>query len=127
MAGYTAKEELLGATTQTLGASVTAQAVTGEFRFSNPDSLNELVDVRAASVTVGGGITAKLQDSWDKSTWFDVKSVAITADGSFQIRTNVQTTADQAVLPTRTFGRVVVTTGAASAVSITRVMRSTTL
>jgi hypothetical protein len=111
--------------TQTLGASVTTQAVSEQFKINDSGRLNLLVDIICTDVTAGGGITAYLQDKAADgytSTWNSVKSVAITANGTFTIRVNVQNSTDQGYTPLRSLGRIVVTTGAGSAIDIDQVL-----
>ena len=108
----------------TLGASLTASPVSQEFRISHSGSLNILVGIQCSGVTAGAGISAKLQSSilgGVSADWQDGNSVAITGNGWVYIRMNVQTSTDQAKLPLADVGRLVVTTGVNSAVTISQV------
>jgi len=103
-------------------AAQTNLAVSKEFRISGQGSVKFRVDLVADAVTVGAGITAKLQttsgvDKDGNEDWVDAKTTAVTAAGSFSISLLAQLAADQTYLPLRPKGRVVVTTGAGSAVT----------
>ena len=117
MSGYKISSSyLLLQTSQVLGAAVTAQPVTQNFGITEGDSLQTSITVVCTDVTAGAGITAKLQDSYDGgTTWEDACSVAVTADGHFEIVHNV---AEGDVDPLWNVARVVVTTGAGSAVTV---------
>lgn len=122
---YKPDSVLLNEVSQVLGASVTAQAVSIPFRISYSGSLNILIGIKCSSVTAGAGITAKLQSSlWgnSQSDWVDGNSASISGNGWVYIRMNVQASGDQSKLPLGDVGRVVVTTGAGSAVSVDAVV-----
>ena len=121
---YSPNHALLNESAQILGASVTA-AVSKEFRISHAGSLNLLVGIKCSGLTAGAGISAKLQSSFYgqvQADWIDGNSVSLTGNGWFYIRMNVQTAADQAKLPLGDVARLVVTTGAGSAVTISDVL-----
>ena len=104
-----------------IGASVTNEPITTNFRLTTGGATDSLViKITAASVTAGAGITAKLQSAID-NTFVDAKTVSVTGNGDFYIKLNNAVSADQAFLPLLSVGRVVVTTGAGSALTITDV------
>jgi hypothetical protein len=122
---YSPNHALLNQSAQVLGASVTARSVSNEFRISHAGSLNLLVGIKCTGLTAGAGITAKLQSSFYGQTgadWVDGNSVSLTGNGWFYIRMNVQTSADQAKLPLGDVGRIVVTSGAGSAVTVSELL-----
>lgn len=119
---YPAESVLLNESNQVVGASATNSAVSREFPISAKGSLNILVGLKFASVTAGGGITAKLQSSIlgnAEADWLDGNTVSVTGNGWFYIRMNVQVTGDQAKLPLADVGRLVLTTGVGSAATVT--------
>lgn len=99
------------------GASLTNQVVSKEFRISPGGSCRLVLALDTSAVTAGAGITAKLQTAVDDFTWVDSKTVAVTATGDFYIKLAIEIAADQTFLPLLAKGRVVVTTGAGSAVT----------
>lgn len=102
----------------TVGASETALPVTVPERVTH--SSRAVVDLKASGFTVGAGITFKLQDSFDGVTWNDISAAtSITAAGTYTLRYNPETAVTY--LPFRPMVRVVVTTGAGSAVTIDHV------
>lgn len=120
---YTPVSGLKNQSVVAIGASL-AVVASEEFRISQSGSLNLIVGIRCASVTAGAGITAKLQSSFygqADADWRDGNSVSISGNGWVYIRMNIQTSGDQALLPLSDVGRVVVTTGAGSAVTISAV------
>ena len=62
-----------------VGASVTNQPISSNWRMTARGSLNSRVDIYVGKVAVGTGITAKLQHSSGYGIWADAKTVAITA------------------------------------------------
>lgn len=112
--------------TQTFAAGVTASPISKEFAISYAGSKNILVGIRATGVTVGSGITAKLQHSIvgtsGEEAWIDGNTAAITVAGWVYIRMNIENTTDQATMPLADVGRVVITTAAGAAVTINEVM-----
>lgn len=120
---YTPVSSLKNQSVVAIGASL-AVVASEEFRISQSGSLNLIVGIRCASVTAGAGITAKLQSSFygqADADWRDGNSVSISGNGWVYIRMNIQTSGDQALLPLSDVGRVVVTTGAGSAVTVVAV------
>ena len=119
---YPAESVLLNESNQVVGASITNGAISREFPISAKGSLNLLVGLKCASVTAGAGITAKLQSSilgGADADWIDGNTVAITGNGWVYIRMNIQVSGDQAKLPLADVGRLVLTTGAGSAATVT--------
>jgi hypothetical protein len=115
--GYLVENKLLGGLSQVLGAGVDV-AVSESFRMSAADSLNFVARVTAADFTVGAGITATIEESFDGTNWVATgKSVAITAAGIFEMSLN----ADDTEIPLAPQCRVTVVTTAGSAVTITAV------
>lgn len=125
--GYFVEDILLDSAGVTKGASVTAEAISKAFHISAGGSLNIRIDLVADTFTAGAGITFKLQTSSgvDKDgvqNWIDASgNVSITAAGSYSLALNIEdVTNDEQYLPLRPMGRVVITTGAGSAVTVER-------
>jgi hypothetical protein len=76
-----------------------------------------VVKIKVSGVTVATAITAKLQTAIG-SDYEDVKTVAITANGSYYIRLLPTVTADQPFMPLLNKGQVVLTTGAGDTATI---------
>jgi hypothetical protein len=126
MFGYRPYEKLLSGKPQVVGASATKQIVSEEFAITSGGALHLRIDVAALSVTAGAGITYTLQhssgvDQLGVEYWLDAKSASITADGVVSLTFLVELAADQTYLPLCPKGRIVVTTGAGSAVTINSV------
>lgn len=118
---YPAESVLLNESSQIVGAAATNSPISREFPISFNGSLNILVGIKCESVTAGAGITAKLQSSilgGADADWLDGNSVSVTGNGWFYIRMNIQVSADQAKLPLADVGRLVLTTGAGSAATV---------
>jgi hypothetical protein len=104
-----------------IGASVTNVAISEEFSIYAGGAMNGLVlKLKCAGVTAGAGITAKLQSAIN-GDYVDSKTVAITANGDFYITLHAEKAADQTYFPLLASGRVVITTGAGSAVTISSI------
>lgn len=107
------------------GASVTAQPISKPIGLTAKGSLNVRVDVEVSGVTVGAGISVKLQMQSINEGWTDLAganaTASITANGMVSMRQNVEVAADQPNMPLKKMLRVVVTTGAGSAVTIEQV------
>jgi hypothetical protein len=105
------------------GASLVKEPISKSRRVTAGGALYMVVDIVVSGVTVGSGITAILQSSSDGFTTqaVDAKSVAITADGIYSIRLLANDSADWTYLPLRSSMRVVVTTGAGSALTVNEV------
>lgn len=114
--GWSPNEYKVGAIV-TLGASVSNTPVSREFPIYSGGALNLVVAIDTSTTTVGAGITAKLQTAIGDG-WEDSKTVAVTTDDRYYIKLQTTATADQTFLPLLSKGRVVVTTGAGSAVTI---------
>lgn len=123
MAAYQFKSVLLANTAVAVGASASNTPVSEVFRPAVVDALNGVIAVTSTGVTSTTGITAKLQQSADGSTYTDVTGVSatITAAGISRLSWNVQDTAQQAALPLLPYLRVVVTTGLGDAVTVSEV------
>ena len=106
MAGYSTRNVLRNEQAQTVGANQTNQAITKIFNMSS-------------GVTVGTGITAKLQHAYKKTVAFQDISpavqVSVTGDGNFELEFDV--TEDNAK-PLWPLGRIVITTGAGDSVTV---------
>ena len=123
MAGlaWIVSDDLTLADSTTLGASLTNEVVSKPFRVTNGGAML-VVDILVSGVTVGGGITAKLQDSSDGYTTTNLKkTVAVTANGTVTITLLAENSSDQTHLPLRNSCRVVFDTGAGSAVTIDQI------
>lgn len=101
-----------------LGAGLTKQVVTKETWVTGHGSRALRVDVKVKDVVAGAGITAIVQHASTISGWVDTKSVSITGDGTFSVTFLDSVAADQTHLPLRPKLRVVITTGAGSAVTV---------
>lgn len=104
----------------TVGASETNLPI-AEFSTDWESSLHFRLDMVCSSVTVGAGITAKLQDRAFGGSYEDLSSanasVSVTGNGTFSITLFIERTADQVDLPIKKSCRLVITTGAGSAVT----------
>ena len=127
--GFFAQDILLASAGVTQGASITAGVISKEFHITAQGALNLRVDLIADAVTVAAGITWKLQtssgiDEDGAQDWIDFgapTTVAIAADGSTSLALNVQdVTNDEAYLPLRPLGRIVLTTGVGDTATIER-------
>lgn len=119
MNGWSASDYVLSPAVA-VGASAANMVVSKEWPITAGGALNCAIKIVAASVTVGTGITAKLQTAIG-SDWVDAKTAAVAADGNFYIKLQTTVAADQTFLPLLNKGRIVVTTGAGDAVTITSV------
>lgn len=118
----TSRQILLNNTNQVIGASETNTVVSEVIRIHDPSRL--IMSIVAESGTYAAGITAKIQDSYDKKTWFTKGSggnVALTSDTTFDINLLETVAGDQAELPLKPYVRVVVTSGAGDAVTISSI------
>ncbi len=119
MAGYASEDLLINKTQIAVGASETNTVITNPFRASHEDSMAMMVNVVCTSVSVTNAITANLQDSIDGgTTWADVKTVTISADGTFEIEVNAWDGGDTIMHPLL---RVTVDSGASDAVDVDNV------
>ena len=105
---------------------VTNAVISEEVGGNNNSRLHLRVDIIAASVTVVGSITAKLQHKSPGGSYVDMgganASVAITAAGEFSLTQLVERAADQVNMPIKEMVRVVLTTtNAGDAVTISSI------
>lgn len=117
--GWSAKS-VISNSSVVIGASQSNVPVTLEFPVSAGGALHFVAKISAASVTVGAGITAKLQTAIN-GDWEDSKTVSITGNGNFYIKLLAEAAGDQTYLPLLNKCRVVVTTTAGSAITVTAV------
>lgn len=127
MAGSSAKwfdtELLLDNTKQAIGASETDTIVSEEFTIDNPEMI--IIDIQAlqSQTTVATGITAKLQVSSAGRGWVDSKTVSIADNADwYTIKIHPNTSSDDAFLPLRKRGRVVVSSGSGDSTRIDSVI-----
>ena len=119
MAGYLSRDLLINKTQIAVGASETNTPITVPFRASSEDSMAMIVNVVCTSVTGTNAITANLQDSYDGgTTWADVKTVAISGNGTFEIEVNAHDGSDTIMHPLL---RVTVDSGVSDAVDVDNV------
>lgn len=117
MNGFSPKE-IKATSVSAIGASVTDSPIADNFPITAGGAARALaIKIKVSGVTVGGGITAKLQSAIDNE-FVDSKTVAITADGNFYIKLLAEAAGDQAFMPLLSTGRVVVTTGVGSALTV---------
>ena len=102
-----------------IGASLTNAPISKKFPITAGGSKNIVVCISVSAAS--GTVTAKLRSSLGVGTPVDAKTVAITGAGDFYIKLNNDVSGDQAYLPLLSLGEVVVTTGAASSVTVTAV------
>jgi len=129
MSGYYQKEVLIKDTSTTLGASETNTPISQNFRISAEGSKFLKVLVVSDTVTAGAGITWTLQqwlgkDEDGNDEWAACgapKTVSVTGDGVTVLTWNNGLAADAAYLPFTNMARVVMTTGAGSAITVERV------
>lgn len=101
-----------------VGASETDLPISNDFSISGQGACQGMViAVACSSVTVGAGISAKLQSGLS-GVYMDAKSVSITGNGVFYIKLLAANSSDQTYLPLLAGGRVVLTTGAGSACTV---------
>lgn len=107
-----------------LGASATNSAVTREFGLTAGGATKAFLAVITTSAAVGT-VTAKLQTRMPGGVFEDAKTATISASGSPQeteLTLLAEAAADQTYFPLRQIARLVVTTAAASSVTITSVL-----
>lgn len=105
--------------TQVVGASATNSPVSKEYRVTFSGSIYHVIAAKFSSVTVGTGITAKLQTSPDGgTTWVDSKTVAVTTNGYAYIKLAINIAGDQTYLPLLNVARIVLTTGAGDTATV---------
>ena len=120
---YMMREQLLNDTSVVIGAGETDTPVTGKISITAADATDGMIiDITAGSTTVAAGITAKLQSRFSATGgWEDSKTVSITGDDTFTIKLLPQVTGDQQYIPLRPEIRVVVSSGAGDAATISSV------
>jgi hypothetical protein len=122
MNGYTPEDKRVKTSTAISG--IVAGQEVAKFGTTAGGAKNLRVDLQVSGVTVVGSITAKLQmATTDADTYADLAganaSVAITADGYFSLRQNIEVAADQPNMPLKKMVRVViVTTNAGDEVTV---------
>jgi hypothetical protein len=123
---YVSKNCILDGAGKALGASETATVVSETLRHCNP--LHIVCDFYVSAVTDGGAdssVIAKIQSTSGQDNWVDAKAgTAITTTGWKSIRINAATSGDDAYLPLRPHLRLVATTAAGDALTITHVIFS---
>ncbi len=120
--GYTSKNVRANIGSVAVAASQTDSEIAPSFSIRGDLSRGIVIDIEASVVTVGAGITAKLQvRQSNEQAWIDSKTVSITATGTSSIKLLDTVAADQTHLPLRPVARLVVTTGAGSAITIDKI------
>lgn len=102
-----------------IGASQTNAPISKKFPITAGGSKNLVVCISASAAS--GTVTAKLRTSLGTGTPVDSKTVSVTGAGNFYIKLNSDLLADQDFLPLLSLGEIVVTTEAASGVTVTSV------
>lgn len=93
-----------------------ATTVLTQFRISDRDSLHFQAYVTVSDTTLTTAITLKLQDSPDNgTTWRDIDSASITADGSYQVENLLFATYTYVMWPQ---ARLVIVTGATDTTTV---------
>lgn len=99
--------------------------ISNSIQLSAQGSLHLRIDVQVSGVTVGSGITAKLQMRSIDEDWADLvganASVAITTAGTVSMRQNVEVAADQPNMPLKKQIQVVLTTTSGSVITVEQV------
>ena len=122
--GYTARNVVYSGAPVSVGASATNSVLTGNpngdaFYIHHCFSTSYRLDVSCSAVTAGAGITLKLQTRFsNEEAWQDSKTAAVTGNGIVTIALLDTVAGDQSFLPLRPQARLVVTTGAGSAVTV---------
>jgi hypothetical protein len=102
-----------------IGASQTDAPISKKFPITAGGSKNLVICITVSAAS--GTVTAKLRSSMGSGTAVDSKTVSITGAGNFYIKLNNDVSGDQGFLPLLSLGDVVVTTAAASSVTVTSV------
>lgn len=100
-------------------ASQTDAPISKKFPITAGGSKNIVICISVSAAS--GTVTAKLRTSLGSGTAVDAKTVSITGAGNFYIKLNNDVSGDQGFLPLLSLGEVVVTTAAASSVTVTSV------
>jgi hypothetical protein len=101
----------------TYGASLTNAPISREYPITASGSRACAIKLVASAFTAGAGISLKLQTACG-SDWVDVKSVSVSGTGATYLRLLDVVSADQSVLPLLLKGRLVITTGAGSSITV---------
>ena len=123
---YAMREQLLNDTAVVIGASETDTPVTDKISITAADATDGMIiDITASSVTDAGAdssIIAKLQSRYSATGgWEDSKTVVIAGNDTYTIKLLPQVSGDQQYLPLRPEIRVVVSSGAGDAATISSV------
>jgi len=102
-----------------IGASQTNAAISKKFPITAGGSKNIVLAIAVSAAA--GTVTAKLRTSLGTATPVDAKTVSITGAGNYYIKLNSDVLADQTHLPLLSLGEVVISTEAASSVTVTSV------
>lgn len=100
-----------------VGNSATNAPVSAEAALSNSGA-NRGCRFEAQCSNVTAGVTLKLQCQLIDTSWVDVKSVSVTADGVAVIRLHHSVTADAALMPVAPVVRLAVTTDGTGTVDV---------
>lgn len=117
--GWTPKDRTLP-NIATIGASQTDSPISDIISLSAGGALNLVIAINVSAITVGAGVTAKLQ-SGINGVFVDSKTLSLTTTGYAFIKLQANLIADQAYLPLLASAKVVVTTGAGSSVTVSGV------
>ena len=121
---YQYENEFSSSAPKVLGASLTNEVLTGDISLTAGGSTKSVrFEVVTAAVTVGAGITLAAQSQLADGTWVAVSglSASVTAAGCSVLSMNANSAAGIAAMPLAKLMRVVVTTGAGSAVTVNSV------
>lgn len=102
-----------------IGASQTDAPISKKFPITAGGSKNIVLCISVSAAS--GTVTGKLRSSLGNVSPVDSKTVSITGAGNFYIKLNSDVSGDQGFLPLLSLGEIVVTTGAASSVTVTSV------
>lgn len=119
MNGWAAANYVIGSS-KTVGATETNTVVSQEWPITAGGSLNCVIKIVCSGVTAATGITAKLQTAIG-SDWVDSKTASVSGNGNVYIKLQTALAGDQTYLPLLNKGRIVVTTGAGDAVTVSGV------
>jgi hypothetical protein len=106
--------------TLVLGNSLANFPISKEFKITAGGSMSLVAVVETVDVTKGNGITIKFQTGVD-GIYQDSKTVSIEDDGTFIIRFNNAVSGDHQYLPLLASGRLLVTTGNNSVLTVTSI------
>lgn len=117
------------AAAQTVGASITNQAVTRDPFTLHGDGRSILIAIRVSAVTVVTGVTISLFTGVIMDTTTGVvtyratadKTVSVTTSGVVEIRMNVEDATDITKMPLGVLAKVTATTGVGDSVTVAEV------